>query len=88
MVLETPILPYAQWLAENIRPFLLALLGVAGAGILLGYLAAPLRHGPAAAFRMTFATLGTGLRELAQLSPRRLWAIRDWHFRNQSGAAC
>jgi ABC-type transport system involved in multi-copper enzyme maturation permease subunit len=81
MVLETPILPYSQWLAENALPFFVALLVVSGVGLLLGYLAAALRHGPLVALQMTIGTLGTGVKELAETSPRRLSAIARLAFR-------
>jgi ABC-type transport system involved in multi-copper enzyme maturation permease subunit len=80
MVLETPILPYLQWLSESIVPFLIGLASVTAIGILLGFLAAALRNGPIEAVRMTAGTIGTGLRELAQLSPRRLFAIARLAF--------
>ncbi len=61
-------------------PFLLALAAIACLGVLLGYLAAALRHGPIESLRMTLATLATGVRELFEISPRRLCAIARLAF--------
>ena len=80
MVLEKPILPFLEWLAINAGPFLAVLLISGLAGTFLGFLAAALRHGPLEAARMTVRTLGTGLVELVQLSPRRLLAIARLAF--------
>lgn len=80
MVLETEILPYLQWLSTSLVPFLTGLAGVAVLGILFGFLAAALRHGPAEAARMTTGMIGIGLRELVQISPRRLFAIARLAF--------
>jgi ABC-type transport system involved in multi-copper enzyme maturation permease subunit len=80
MDLERPIVPFQEWLPRQSLAFLAMLLAVAGIGIFVGYLAAALRHGPAESGLMTWRMLSTGLRELLQLSPRRLMAVARLAF--------
>ena len=80
MVLEDPILPFYEWFSTSTGPFLLMLLVITAFGLVLGYLAAALRHGPARAIGMTTGTVGQGIRELLQSSSRRLYAIARLAF--------
>ena len=80
MVLEQPIIPFLNWLRENLGTFATMLLAVVGLGLFVGFLAGALRHGPGHSLRMTGRTFLTGLRELTQVSPRRLLAIARLAF--------
>ncbi len=75
MVLEHEIVPFDSWLASHIGPFGWLLLIGAIAGLIAGYLIATLRHGPFQAARTTGRTLVMGLREVLEVSPRRVGAM-------------
>jgi ABC-type transport system involved in multi-copper enzyme maturation permease subunit len=75
MVIENKIEPLGNWLASNAFGVIVALLALAGLSILVGFLAGSIRHGPFESFRYTWTTIVTGLKELGQLSPRRIGAV-------------
>ncbi len=81
MVLEKPIIPFLDWLQQNLATFAGTLLAVIGLGLFLGFLAGALRHGPVESLRMTWKTVGAGLREMLQISPRRIFAIARLAFK-------
>ena len=81
MVLEQQLLPYFQWLftgGDNglgaLPSFLLVCLGLAMAGLIVGYAIAASRYGLLRGGDVTYKTISEGLRELFQTSPRRIWA--------------
>ena len=80
MRLDFEIIPVWEWVAQSIVPFLTALAGLALLSLFAGYVAGSLRHGPFEAFRSTFRTISTGLAELLQISPRRIYAMARISF--------
>jgi ABC-type transport system involved in multi-copper enzyme maturation permease subunit len=79
MVLEQELLPYFTWLlsgGENslgaLPRFLITALVLA---LVVGDLVALVRYGPLKAGDLTYRVVTGGLKELAQLSPRRIWAL-------------
>src|SRR5262245_24623269 len=85
MVVETELLPYWEWLAGDwwrggshlgaglqflITAFVLSVLA-----LLVGYLIALVRNGPLKAGDITYKVVTNGFRELARISPRRVWAL-------------
>jgi ABC-type transport system involved in multi-copper enzyme maturation permease subunit len=82
MILESEILPYLQWLwsgsADSIGAlprFLLVALGLGLLGLILGYIVAAARHGLLRGGDIVYRTITTGVAELLQTSPRRVWAL-------------
>lgn len=82
MILENEILPYLQWLwsgsANSIGAlprFLLVALGLSLLGLVLGYVVAAVRHGMLRGGDIVYRTITTGVTELFQTSPRRVWAL-------------
>lgn len=82
MVLEQQLLPYFQWLITGgdrglgaLPSFALVCLGLAMAGLIVGYTIAASRYGLLRGGDVTYKTISEGLRELLQTSPRRIWAI-------------
>lgn len=81
MIVETPILPFPQWLSENLPGVLVALLAIMVIGLFAGYLMSALRHGPLVAFRRTLAAIADGQRDLRATSLRRILAMARLAFR-------
>lgn len=82
MVLEQQLLPYFQWLLTGgdkglgaLPSFLLVCLGLAMAGLIVGFAISASRYGLLRGGDVTYKTISEGLRELFQTSPRRIWAI-------------
>ena len=83
MVLEQEILPYFQWLlsggGENffgaLPRFLLVFLGISLVSVLIGFAVAAGRRGFLRGGDVTYRTVASGLKELFDSSPRRIWAI-------------
>ncbi len=75
MVIETPSLPFLEWLPWGLLHWLLVVGSVAIAVLLLSYLVVSLRHGPRAALRITAGVLGAGVVDLLRISPRRVLAL-------------
>ncbi len=82
MVLENEIHPYFEWLLRNtdgtfgaLPRFLLVILAVALLGLLLGYIFAAARKGFLRGGDQVFSTVTTGIRELLDISPRRILAL-------------
>lgn len=82
MVLEQQVIPYFQWLfrgGENslgaLPNFLFVFLGLAMAGLVGGYLVAASRRGLLRGGDATYKTVASGLREVVETSPRRIWAL-------------
>jgi ABC-type transport system involved in multi-copper enzyme maturation permease subunit len=82
MVLEEQILPYFQWLLSGddqsmgaLLRFLLVFAGLSTLGLLLGFLIAASRRGIMRGGDLTYHAVAGGFRELADSSPRRIWAL-------------
>ncbi len=82
MVLENEILPYLQWLWSGspgslgaVPRFFLISLGLLLMGLMLGYIVAAARHGMLRGGDIVYRTITTGIRELLETSPRRVWAL-------------
>ncbi len=75
MVIETPSLPFLEWLPWGLLHWLLVIGPVALTVLLVSYLLVALRHGPRAGLRITFGVLRTGVVDLARTSPRRVLAL-------------
>jgi ABC-type transport system involved in multi-copper enzyme maturation permease subunit len=82
MAIEEDILPYFQWLFVGNEQnwgalwqflFFGLLLTIVAMGI--GFLVAAIRHGPMKAGDLTYRVMLTGLRELPDISRRRVWAL-------------
>jgi len=75
MILEKDILTLTQWLALN-GPLAVALAAILVVlGLLIGFLLAVLRRGPAEALVMVARSVREAVTDLAQFSPRRLMAM-------------
>jgi len=81
MVVENPVPPFSSWIGLASLTWLLVVLGVALAGLLLGFLIALLRHGPARAVRLTGRAIAGAVEDLVRMSPRRVWALASLAFR-------
>ena len=75
MVLEKEILPFGEWLLGGLPVFGLVVLALVVGGFLFGFLAASLRRGPGAALTSIASSIATAIRELFEISPRRVWAM-------------
>ncbi|MCI0492225.1 MAG: hypothetical protein L0Z07_04735 [Planctomycetes bacterium] len=82
MVLEKEVLPYLTWLMGGsgtelgtLYRFLIIAAMLAVLALLIGFLTALLRYGPLKAGDLTYRVLVNGFSELAQVSPRRVWAL-------------
>lgn len=82
MVIETDLQSFLGWLLNGTETESGALLGfgitaaaLALAALVVGFLAAAIRHGPMKAGDMTYRVVMTGIKELFVLSPRRIWAL-------------
>ncbi len=80
MVLETPILPYQQWFFTNLPAFLAAVAAAALLGGFIGLLVSAARYGPVQSLRGIGRAVRDAVAELANCSPRRLWAIARLAF--------
>lgn len=83
MVLEHEVVPYMQWLLSGgadqpigaLLRFALVLLGLGLIGLTVGYLVAASRRGLLRGGDYTYRTVASGVREIVQTSPRRVWAL-------------
>jgi hypothetical protein len=75
MVIETGIPSFLEWIQWHGLYWLAVVIGVTVLGVLASYLVAALRHGPGAAWRMTFRVLGQGIVDIVGMSPRRVAAL-------------
>jgi hypothetical protein len=75
MVLETPVIPFAEWIRDAIPFFFLAagLLGLFA--IAVGYLISAFRYGPMVGGDVAFRVLRSGFWDLVRISPRRIGAL-------------
>ncbi len=80
MVLEKPILPLLEWLRLNLPTFAIGLIGVVVLGLLIGFLAGALRHGPMGSLRIVLQTISAALVDFRHSSPRRIFAIARLAF--------
>ena len=75
MVIERDVLPFSEWLRAGPPLFALMVVILVVVGILFGFLVAAVRNGPARAVAITAGAIKTALRELFEISPRRVWAM-------------
>src|SRR5688572_23821311 len=82
MVLEQELLPYFQWLIYGgegrlgaLPNFLLVFLGLTMAGLLIGYAVAAGRRGLMRGGDATYKAVTSGVDEVIETSPRRIWAL-------------
>ena len=82
MVLEDKeIIPFFEWLPVAGSVFLLMLVILIAGGVFIGYLVSAFRYGPVDALNTTFAAISTAIKELTQISSRRVWAMTVLAFR-------
>lgn len=82
MVLEDKeITPFLEWLPSGLFLFGVVLLILILGGMFIGYLVSVMRYGPAVAVSRVFSAIFTGIQELLQISPRRVWAMTTLAFR-------
>src|SRR5687768_4697451 len=75
MVLETPVIPFAEWIRGAI-PFFFMAAGLLGLlAIVVGYLITAFRYGPMVGGDVTFQVLRSGFWDLVRISPRRIGAL-------------
>jgi hypothetical protein len=82
MILEEEVIPFLQWLWYGgpgsigaLPRFLLIALGVGLIGLVIGYVVAAARHGILRGGDIVYRTITTGVKELFETSPRRVWAL-------------
>ena len=82
MVLEQELLPYFQWLINGgeqqlgaLPNFLLVCLGLAMAALVVGFTIAAGRYGLMRGGDATYKTVASGVSEVVDTSPRRIWAL-------------
>jgi hypothetical protein len=82
MILEEEVIPFLQWLWYGgpgsigaLPRFLLIALGVGIIGLVGGYIIAAARHGLLRGGDIVYRTITTGVRDLLDTSPRRVWAL-------------
>ena len=82
MVLEDKqISTFAEWIAGGSGLLLAVLLVLLAAGLFIGYLVSALRYGPGVAIARVASTIGTAIKELFEISPRRVGAMTTLAFR-------
>ena len=69
------IVPFFQWLPGGLLQWLLVVVSITVLVTLFAWLVAALRHGPAAATRITAKVLREAVLDLIHISPRRVWAL-------------
>ncbi|MBA3483601.1 MAG: ABC transporter permease [Pirellulales bacterium] len=82
MVLEQELLPYFQWLINGgeqqlgaLPTFVLVCLGLAMAALVVGFTIAAGRYGLMRGGDATYKTVASGVTEMVDTSPRRIWAL-------------
>ena len=75
MVIETPNLPFLEWLRWSWLYWLVVVGSVTAAVLVLCFLVAALRHGPRAGLKIVWRVLEAGAADLAFISPRRVAAL-------------
>ena len=80
MTLENPIIPLSEWLLPSLATFAAALLILGAVGTIVGYLITAAEYGPGRGLAITFRAISTGLVDLLQISPRRVWAMTRLAF--------
>lgn len=75
MPVETEIQPFLTWIPSSLLGWLLVVGTLIMAGIVIGWLFAALRKGPAVAVGKTGRLLAAGTADLLRISPRRVWAL-------------
>lgn len=82
MVLEDKeITPFLEWLPGGLSLLGVVLLILILGGMFVGYLVSVMRYGPAVAVARVASAISTGIKELFELSPRRVWAMTTLAFR-------
>ena len=82
MIQEKPLLPYFDWLLQlnadrwgALPHFFITLLVIAVVATLLGLLIGTILYGPVKAGERVYRVIANALREMFDVSPRRIWAI-------------
>ncbi len=75
MVLEKHILPFLDWFPGAAVIFLFCILFIGLMGLLFSYLVTAVNRGPLGALKTVSTTIGTGFRDLANVSLRRTIAM-------------
>jgi len=75
MVVEQETPPFLQWLPVAGLHWLIVVLSVAAAALVIGWIVAAVRHGPATALRMVGRTLWMATIDCSRMSPRRVAAL-------------
>jgi hypothetical protein len=75
MPIETEIQPFVTWFPAGLVYWLLAVVALAAAGAVIGWLFAAARKGPLVALGKAGRALGAGAADLLRISPRRVWAL-------------
>ena len=81
MVSERDIVPFFEWLSGGLSIFGIIMLVLIVGGAFFGFLVAAIRNGPVQAMAVTSSSIAMGIRELLELSPRRVWAMSSLAFR-------
>ena len=82
MVLEDKeITPFLEWLPGGLLLLGSVLLILVVGGIFLGYLVSVMRYGPAVAVARVTESISTAIKELLEMSPRRVLAMTTLAFR-------
>lgn len=83
MPIETEIQPFVIWFPSGLLYWLLAVVVLAAAGAVIGWLFATARKGPLVALGRTGRVLWAGAGDLLRISPRRVWAL-SWLVAKES----
>ena len=86
MVLEDKnITPFFEWIAGGLYLFGLVVLALVLAGLFMGYMVSASRYGPGRAFIQVTAAISTAIKELLEVSPRRIWAMTTLAMMSSTG---
>ena len=78
---DKQIIPFFEWLPGGLSLFGVVLLALILCGVFFGFLVSALRYGPGAAIARVSSTIATGIKELLEMSPRRVFAMTTLAFR-------
>lgn len=78
---DKQIIPFFEWLPGGLSLFGIVLLALILCGVFFGFLVSALRYGPGAAIARVSSAIATGIKELLEMSPRRVFAMTTLAFR-------
>lgn len=78
---DKQIIPFFEWLPGGLSLFGIVLLALVLGGAFFGYLVSALRYGPGVAISRVTAAIATAVKELFEISPRRVFAMTTLAFR-------